>query len=198
MNLVAAEVDGHVAHVAGHDDRAGGALSEAGRRLGGSRLSSRLCLAGPRAAAFRCRIRRLEDLGRRRLARVALGPHEIFATVPHGVSIDGEQAGLAIRQDRLFVYVNDELVHGRSSIMEKPLNNRAWLMVAPVFALVLFSALLPMMTVVNYSVQDSLGRTSSSGTATLGFAICSTRPRRSAPAFRRLVEESRAFRWSRC
>ncbi|MGO9328016.1 MAG: carbohydrate ABC transporter permease [Steroidobacteraceae bacterium] len=42
--------------------------------------------------------------------------------------------------------------------MEKPLNNRAWLMVAPVFVLVLFSALLPMMTVVNYSVQDSLGQ----------------------------------------
>jgi glycerol transport system permease protein len=31
-------------------------------------------------------------------------------------------------------------------------------MVAPVFVLVLFSALLPMMTVVNYSVQDSLGQ----------------------------------------
>jgi len=43
-------------------------------------------------------------------------------------------------------------------MMEKPLNNRAWLMVAPVFVLVLFSALLPMMTVVNYSVQDSLGQ----------------------------------------
>jgi glycerol transport system permease protein len=42
--------------------------------------------------------------------------------------------------------------------MEKPFNNRAWLMVAPVFLLVLFSALLPMMTVVNYSVQDSLGQ----------------------------------------
>jgi glycerol transport system permease protein len=42
--------------------------------------------------------------------------------------------------------------------MEKTFNNRAWLMVAPVFALVLFSALLPMMTVVNYSVQDSLGQ----------------------------------------
>ncbi|MGA3140701.1 MAG: sugar ABC transporter permease [Xanthobacteraceae bacterium] len=42
--------------------------------------------------------------------------------------------------------------------MEKPLNNRAWLMVAPVLVLVLFSALLPMMTVVNYSVQDSLGQ----------------------------------------
>jgi glycerol transport system permease protein len=42
--------------------------------------------------------------------------------------------------------------------MEKPYDNRAWLMVAPVFVLVLFSALLPMMTVVNYSVQDSLGQ----------------------------------------
>jgi glycerol transport system permease protein len=42
--------------------------------------------------------------------------------------------------------------------MEKPLNNSAWLMVAPVLVLVLFSALLPMMTVVNYSVQDSLGQ----------------------------------------
>jgi glycerol transport system permease protein len=42
--------------------------------------------------------------------------------------------------------------------MEKPLDNRAWFMVAPVLVLVLFSALLPMMTVVNYSVQDSLGQ----------------------------------------
>jgi glycerol transport system permease protein len=42
--------------------------------------------------------------------------------------------------------------------MEKSLNNRAWLLVTPVFVLVLFSALLPMMTVVNYSLQDSLGQ----------------------------------------
>ncbi len=40
----------------------------------------------------------------------------------------------------------------------KPLNNRAWLLVLPVFALVLFSAVVPLMTVVNYSVQDSFGR----------------------------------------
>ena len=36
----------------------------------------------------------------------------------------------------------------------KPLDNRAWLLVLPVFAVVLFSAVLPLMTVVNYSVQD--------------------------------------------
>jgi glycerol transport system permease protein len=41
--------------------------------------------------------------------------------------------------------------------MDKPLNNRAWLLVAPVLLFVLFSALLPMMTVVNYSVQDQMG-----------------------------------------
>ena len=52
------------------------------------------------------------EQGRRRLARVKLGPHDIFATVPDGVSIDGGEAGLTIQQDRLFVYVNDELVPG--------------------------------------------------------------------------------------
>ncbi len=36
-------------------------------------------------------------------------------------------------------------------------DNRAWLLVLPVFVVVLFSAVLPLMTVVNYSVQDSFG-----------------------------------------
>ena len=41
--------------------------------------------------------------------------------------------------------------------MNKTLNNRAWLMVLPVLLLVAFSAVIPLMTVVNYSVQDSFG-----------------------------------------
>jgi glycerol transport system permease protein len=41
--------------------------------------------------------------------------------------------------------------------MEKPFNNRAWFLVLPVFAIVAFSAVLPLMTVVNYSVQDTFG-----------------------------------------
>jgi len=36
----------------------------------------------------------------------------------------------------------------------KPVNQRAWFLVAPVLVCVAFSALLPLMTVVNYSVQD--------------------------------------------
>ena len=36
-------------------------------------------------------------------------------------------------------------------------NNKAWLLVLPMLLLVAFSAVIPLMTVVNYSVQDSFG-----------------------------------------
>ena len=36
----------------------------------------------------------------------------------------------------------------------KPVNQRAWLLILPVVLCVAFSAILPLMTVVNYSVQD--------------------------------------------
>lgn len=39
----------------------------------------------------------------------------------------------------------------------RPINNRAWFMVLPVLVLVAFSAVIPLMTVVNYSVQDTFG-----------------------------------------
>ncbi len=41
--------------------------------------------------------------------------------------------------------------------MNKTWNNKAWFMVLPVLLLVLFSAAIPLMTVVNYSVQDTFG-----------------------------------------
>jgi glycerol transport system permease protein len=41
----------------------------------------------------------------------------------------------------------------------KPINQRAWLLVLPVIVCVAFSAVLPLMTVVNYSVQDILSPT---------------------------------------
>ncbi|MGO8470236.1 sugar ABC transporter permease, partial [Rhizobium leguminosarum] len=36
-------------------------------------------------------------------------------------------------------------------------NNKAWFLVLPVLLLVAFSAVIPLMTVVNYSVQDTFG-----------------------------------------
>ncbi|WP_119460957.1 carbohydrate ABC transporter permease [Rhodospirillaceae bacterium SYSU D60014] len=41
--------------------------------------------------------------------------------------------------------------------MKKIPNNRAWFLVLPVFVTVAFSAIIPLMTVVNYSVQDIFG-----------------------------------------
>ena len=41
--------------------------------------------------------------------------------------------------------------------MEKTWNNKAWFLVLPVLMLVAFSAVIPLMTVVNYSVQDTFG-----------------------------------------
>jgi glycerol transport system permease protein len=42
-------------------------------------------------------------------------------------------------------------------MMEKWEDNRAWFLVLPVFVIVAFSAIIPLMTVVNYSVQDIFG-----------------------------------------
>ncbi|MEC9342752.1 MAG: sugar ABC transporter permease [Pseudomonadota bacterium] len=41
--------------------------------------------------------------------------------------------------------------------MEKTVNQNAWFLVLPVLFLVAFSAVIPLMTVVNYSVQDTFG-----------------------------------------
>ncbi|MDE0981046.1 MAG: sugar ABC transporter permease [Gammaproteobacteria bacterium] len=41
--------------------------------------------------------------------------------------------------------------------MQKVQNNKAWFMVMPVLILVAISAIIPLMTVVNYSVQDTFG-----------------------------------------
>lgn len=41
--------------------------------------------------------------------------------------------------------------------MNKTENNRAWLLVLPVFVVVAFSAIIPLMTVVNYAFQDIFG-----------------------------------------
>jgi glycerol transport system permease protein len=42
-------------------------------------------------------------------------------------------------------------------MIEKRINQKAWFMVLPVFLLVAFSAIIPLMTVVNYSFQDTFG-----------------------------------------
>ncbi len=56
--------------------------------------------------------------------------------------------------------------------MDKTVNNKAWFLVIPVLVLVAFSAVIPLMTVVNYSVQDTFAIMSSSGRAPTGSCRC--------------------------
>jgi glycerol transport system permease protein len=46
---------------------------------------------------------------------------------------------------------------GEGRVMNKTVNQKAWFLVLPVLILVGFSAVIPLMTVVNYSVQDTFG-----------------------------------------
>src|SRR4051812_50162578 len=41
--------------------------------------------------------------------------------------------------------------------MDRTVNQKAWFLLLPVFLVVAFSAVLPLMTVVNYSMQDTFG-----------------------------------------
>jgi hypothetical protein len=46
---------------------------------------------------------------------------------------------------------------GKGRLMDNPVNHKAWFLVLPVVMLVAFNAVIPLMTVVNYSVQDTFG-----------------------------------------
>ena len=48
-------------------------------------------------------------------------------------------------------------------MIERTTNHRAWFMVLPVLVLVAFNAIIPLMTVVNYSVQETFGNNVFSG-----------------------------------
>jgi glycerol transport system permease protein len=53
--------------------------------------------------------------------------------------------------------------------MNKVVNQKAWFLVLPVFLMVAFNALIPLMTVVNYSIQETFGDNVFSWAGTQGF-----------------------------
>ena len=108
MNFLPAAIDGLVAHVAGQTIGLG-----AGYKVPAAAGSVQIGFRPDYATlspsgGIPVKVIRIEDLGRRRLARVALGPHEIFAVLPHGVELFGDDAGLMLQPDRIFVYVDDQ------------------------------------------------------------------------------------------
>jgi glycerol transport system ATP-binding protein len=64
------------------------------------------------------RVLRIEDLGRRRLARVAVGPHQVIASLPPDVTLSGEMAGLTVPPEHLHVYVDEHRVDAIGAVAE--------------------------------------------------------------------------------
>ena len=157
MNLMPAKVSGSRALVDGAELQLGAVYPEPpkgqrvqiGVRPDYTELSS--------MAGVPVQVRRVADLGRKRLAYVDSGRtadrrHDTARDVFHRRSGEsrvrsGAHARLRGRRSR----------HGSGGMTGKPINNRAWFFVLPVLAFVLFSSIIPVMTVVNYSIQDTMG-----------------------------------------
>ena len=96
-------------------------------------------IAAPAPGLLSARLERIDDLGRVRFARVRVGDLEMAATVPKGVSLGGDEAALVFDPAQIHVYADGTRARG-DGVMEKTVNQKAWLLVLPVFAVVAFSA----------------------------------------------------------
>ena len=101
-------------------------------------------------------IERIDDLGRVRFARVRIGDAKFAARVPPGFSVPDNVGRARCSIRRTFTSM-PTAVWSRGRLMDKTINQKAWFLVLPVFLVVAFSAILPLMTVVNYSMQDTFG-----------------------------------------
>jgi glycerol transport system ATP-binding protein len=66
----------------------------------------------PKGSGLAVRVKRIDDLGRTRIARVELAGRAMAASVPEGLSLDGEEAGLALEAAQIHVYADGHLVPG--------------------------------------------------------------------------------------
>ena len=123
MNLLPAQVAGTLAHVDGHALELGatypalpsggpeGDRVQLGIRPEFTTLSAPNAISGAPSGGVPVQVRRIEDLGRRRLARVGLGPHELVATVPPGIPV-GDAAGVHLDPASIHVYLDGRRVEG--------------------------------------------------------------------------------------
>ena len=97
-----------------------------------------------RMAGVPVQVRRVADLGRKRLAYVDSGrtadrrhhtARDVFASAT--------RRNVVFDPAHTHVYVDDVRVDGSGGMTDKPINNRAWFFVLPVLAFVLFSSIIP-------------------------------------------------------
>jgi len=66
----------------------------------------------PKGQGLPVQIRRIDDIGRARIARVEMSGRPLAASVPEGISIEGSEAALAFDPRHVHIYANGHLVPG--------------------------------------------------------------------------------------
>jgi len=210
MNIVPAEVRGREARISGHPialERSYDSLPPDAKIEVGVRPEF-VNVAPPAPGLPSANIERIDDLGRVRFARVRIGEAKFAARVPSGFSIPGETAGLVFDPAHVHIYADSRLVEGTANGQDN--QPKAWFLVLPVFLVVAFSAILPLMTVVNYSNAGHLRQQPvllERRRLVQGTARSVDRSRRALPGFARrnlffsfviLAIEVRSGSWWRC
>ena len=116
MNVLPCRIDGATARIDGgtialarrYDALPDGARIELGIRPEFAALR-------PKGAGLPVRVRRIDDLGRVRIARVELTGRTVAATLPDAVRIDGDEAALVFDPAHIHVYADGHLVAGRAA-----------------------------------------------------------------------------------
>jgi glycerol transport system ATP-binding protein len=114
MNFLPAEVQGTQARIAGFEVALGANypdLPKSGNIQVGVRPEFVTATTGPGLPA---QVRRVADLGRKRLAYVNLAGHPMVATLPHDMESVADSVNVAIDAANTHVYVDDIRVAGRA------------------------------------------------------------------------------------
>jgi glycerol transport system ATP-binding protein len=114
MNLLPAKIAGSLASIAGNDVQLQSSyppLPSEGRIQIGVRPDYTMLTE---SGGLPVQIRRIDDLGRKRLAHVTLGPHALVATIPETMSGVQSAAQVRFHPAHMHVYVDDIRVQGTS------------------------------------------------------------------------------------
>jgi glycerol transport system ATP-binding protein len=113
MNVLPCRVEGATAYVGDEAialPRAYPALPRDGRvELG---IRPEFATLQARGAGLPVRVRRIDDLGRARIARVEMAGRPLAASVPEDLALDGEEAALALDPRQIHIYADGHLVSG--------------------------------------------------------------------------------------
>jgi glycerol transport system ATP-binding protein len=64
----------------------------------------------PAGSGYPVRVRRIDDLGRTRIARVEMAGRPLAASVPEALAVDGEEASLSFDPRQIHIYADGHLV----------------------------------------------------------------------------------------